>query len=132
MDLTEFHMISLTVQLALEKKERLCPSPCMHTASIWGEGTFCLDREFSKNAPYKQKIIFHLASSDKMEQKNFFLLGRWIGGNQNDFGIPFSRGRILEKQSFIVCFVPGEQSKSLVVKICTPMINLCCTLTKFL
>merc|ERR1712155_297822 len=62
------------------KKERLSPSPCMHTASTWGEGTFCLDRKFSKNVPYKQKIIFHLASSDKMKQKNFFLLGRWIGG----------------------------------------------------
>ena len=60
------------MQLALEKKERLSPSPCMHAASIWGEGKFCLDREFSKNAPYKQKIIFHLASSDKMEQKKFF------------------------------------------------------------
>ena len=33
------------MQLALEKKERLSPSPCMHTASTWGEGTFCLDRE---------------------------------------------------------------------------------------
>ena len=42
-----------------KKKERLSPSPCMYTASIWGEGKFCLDREFSKNAPYKQKIIFH-------------------------------------------------------------------------
>jgi len=52
----------------------------MHTASIWGEGKFCLDREFSKNAPYKQKIIFHLVSSDKMPQKIFFLLGRWISG----------------------------------------------------
>ena len=68
------------MQLALEKKERLSPSPCMHAASIWGEGKFCLDREFSKNAPYKQKIIFHLASSDKMEQKNFFFawtVDRW-------------------------------------------------------
>ena len=33
-----------------------------------GEGKFCLDREYSKNVPYKQKIIFHLASSDKMSQ----------------------------------------------------------------
>ena len=52
----------------------------MHAASIWGEGKFCLDREFSKNAPYKQKIIFHLASSDKMEQKKFFFawtVDRW-------------------------------------------------------
>ena len=68
------------MQLALEKKERLSPSPCMHAASIWGEGKFCLDREFSKNAPYKQKIIFHLASSDKMEQKKFFFawtVDRW-------------------------------------------------------
>ena len=56
----------------LRKKERLSPSPCMHTASIWGGGKFCLDREFSKNAPYKQKIIIHLASNDKMEQKNLF------------------------------------------------------------
>merc|ERR1719391_1313115 len=62
------------------KKERLSPSPCMHTASIWGEGTFCLDREFSENAQYKQKIIFHLASSDKMSQKRFFFawtVDRW-------------------------------------------------------
>ena len=60
------------MQLALEKKERLSPSPCMHTASIWGDGTFCLDREFSKNAPYKQKIIFNLVSSDKMSRKKIF------------------------------------------------------------
>ena len=39
------------------KKERLSPSPCMHTASIWGEGTFCLDREFSKNAPYYRPMV---------------------------------------------------------------------------
>jgi len=67
------------VQQALEKKERLSPSPCMHTASIWGEGTFCLDREFSKNAPYKQRIIFHLESSAEMSQKIFFAwtVGQW-------------------------------------------------------
>ena len=45
---------TMHMQLALEKKERLSPSPCMHTASIWGEGKFCLDREFSRNAP-----LFH-------------------------------------------------------------------------
>ena len=38
---------------SLRKKERLSPSPCMHTASIWGEGKFCLNREVSKNTPYK-------------------------------------------------------------------------------
>ena len=66
--------LSKTMQGAASsrKKERFSPSPCMHTAPIWGEGTFCLDREFSKNAPYKQKIIFHLVSSDKMSQKKFF------------------------------------------------------------
>ena len=51
----------------------------MHTASIWGEGTFCLDREFSKNAPYKQKIIFHLVSCDKMSQ--FFFIFCLDGGS---------------------------------------------------
>ena len=30
-----------------------------------------LDREFFKNTPYKQKIIFHLAISDEMSQKYF-------------------------------------------------------------
>ena len=73
------------MQLALEKKERLPPSPCMHTASTWGEGKFCLDREFSKNAPYKQKIILHLASSDKMEQKKIFFawtVDRWYLENR--------------------------------------------------
>ena len=39
-----------------------------------------MDREFSKNAPYKQKIIFQLARSDEMEQKKFFLLVWWNGG----------------------------------------------------
>jgi len=39
-----------------------------------------LDREFSKNAPYKQKIIFHSVSSDKMSRKKIILLGRWISG----------------------------------------------------
>ena len=43
-----------------------------------------MDREFSKNAPYKQRIIFHIASSDKIPQKNSFLLGRWISGTQAD------------------------------------------------
>ena len=63
------------MQLALEKKERLSPSPCMHTASIWGEGTFCLDREFSKNAPYKQKIIlppFHKNRAEFEEMTAIF------------------------------------------------------------
>ena len=60
------------MQLALEKKERLSPSPCMHAASIGGEGKFCLGRKFSKDAPYKQKIIFHLLTSDKISQKYFF------------------------------------------------------------
>ena len=65
---------------SLRKKERLFPFPYMHTASIWGERKFCQAWEFFKNAPYKQKIIFHLASNDKMSQKFFFLLGRWISG----------------------------------------------------
>ena len=46
------------------------------------KGKFALDGEFSKNAPYKQKIIFHLTSIGKMSRKNFFLpwtVGRWYG-----------------------------------------------------
>ena len=31
-----------------------------------------MDGEFSKNAPYKQKSIFHFASNDKMSKKKFF------------------------------------------------------------
>ena len=54
---------------SLRKMERLSTSPCMHTAGLWGEGKFCLDKEFSKNASYKQKIIFHLASG--MSKKLF-------------------------------------------------------------
>ena len=59
----------------------------MHTASTWGEGTFCLDREFSENAPYKQKLIFHLVSSDNMSQKKNFSLGQWISGTSRIFKI---------------------------------------------
>ena len=50
----------------------------MHTASsVW---KFCLDGSFSKNAPYKQKIIFHLTS-----------IGTLVGGfmksfHGNDYG----------------------------------------------
>ena len=42
-----------------------------------------MDREFSKNAPYKQKIIFHLALSDEMSQKyfSFCLDGRSVVHN---------------------------------------------------
>ena len=76
----------------------------MHTASIWGEGKFCLDREFSKNAPYKQKIIFHLASNDKMSQKNFlfawtvdwwYAAGGWIGVERS----PNFKALFLDSQS---------------------------------
>ena len=40
---------------------------------------FSLDGSFSKNAPYKQKIIFHFASIGKMSRNFFFpwTVGRW-------------------------------------------------------
>ena len=77
------------MQLALEKKERLSPSPCMHTASIWGEGKFCLDREFSENAPYMQKKSYII--KQVMIKCHNFLLWRWISGTRQENDICWLR-----------------------------------------
>ena len=88
------------MQLALEKKERLSPSPCMHTASTWGEGTFCLDREFSKNAPYKQRIIFHTSLSPVFHTG---ILG--VDSIKGDESMPWQKrgGGYVEKQRLGWC-----------------------------
>ena len=93
------HFWNLVTMRALSKADLKPSRANMHgAASLWKEkqtlslpptctqlvlcekGKFALDGEFSKNAPYKQKIIFHLTSIGKMSRKNFFLpwtVGRW-------------------------------------------------------
>ena len=58
-----------------KEKQTLSLPPTCTQLVLCEKGKFALDGEFSKNAPYKQKIIFHLRSIDKMSQ--FFLLGRY-------------------------------------------------------
>ena len=65
------------VQLAWGKTLSLPPT-CTQLV-LCEKGKFSLDGSFSKNAPYKQKIIFHLTSIGKMS-RFFFLpwtVGRW-------------------------------------------------------
>ena len=59
-----------------KEKQTLSLPPTCTQLVLCEKGKFALDGEFSKNAPYKQKIIFHLTSIGKMSRKIFFCLGR--------------------------------------------------------
>ena len=60
---------------SLWKKRQTLSLPLTCTQLVLFEkGKFSLDGSFSKNAPYKQKIIFHLTSIGKMSRKFFFSL----------------------------------------------------------
>ena len=63
-----------------KKRQTLSLPPTCTQLVLCEKGKFSLDGSFSKNAPYKQKIIFHLTSIGKMSRKIFFLpwtVGRW-------------------------------------------------------
>jgi len=63
-----------------KEKQTLSLPPTCTQLVLCEKGKFALDGEFSKNAPYKQKIIFHLTSIGKMSRKIFFFpwtVGRW-------------------------------------------------------
>ena len=65
------------VQLAWgQKRQTLSLPPTCTQLVLCEKGKFSLDGSFSKNAPYKQKIIFHLTSIGKMSRNFFFFLGR--------------------------------------------------------
>ena len=49
-----------------KEKQTLSLPPTCTQLVLCEKGKFALDGEFSKNAPYKQKIIFHLTSIGKM------------------------------------------------------------------
>ena len=53
-----------------KEKQTLSLPPTCTQLVLCEKGKFALDGEFSKNAPYKQKIIFHLKSIGKMSKKN--------------------------------------------------------------
>ena len=55
-----------------EKRQTLSLPPTCTQLVLCEKGKFSLDGSFSKNAPYKQKIIFHLTSIGKMSKKNIF------------------------------------------------------------
>ena len=57
-----------------KEKQTLSLPPTCTQLVLCEKGKFALDGEFSKNAPYKQKIIFHLTSTVKCHEKNFFCL----------------------------------------------------------
>ena len=63
-----------------KKRQTLSLPPTCTQLVLCEKGKFSLDGSFSKNAPYKQKIIFHLTSIGKMSRKFFFCLGRQGGG----------------------------------------------------
>ena len=56
-----------------KERQTLSLPPTCTQLVLCEKGKFSLDGSFSKNAPYKQKIIFHLRSIDKMSQKMFLL-----------------------------------------------------------
>ena len=63
-----------------KERQTLSLPPTCTQLVLCEKGKFSLDGSFSKNAPYKQKIIFHLTSIGKMSRKFFFLpwtVGRW-------------------------------------------------------
>ena len=55
-----------------KEKQTLSLPPTCTQLVLCEKGKFSLDGSFSKNAPYKQKIIFHLTSIGKMSKKFFF------------------------------------------------------------
>jgi len=57
-----------------KEKQTLSLPPTCTQLVLCEKGKFALDGEFSKNAPYKQKIIFHLKSIGKMSRIFFFAL----------------------------------------------------------
>ena len=59
-----------------KERQTLSLPPTCTQLVLCEKGKFSLDGSFSKNAPYKQKIIFHLTSIGKMSRKKFFFLGR--------------------------------------------------------
>ena len=60
---------------SLRKKRQTLSLPPTCTQLVHCEkGKFSLEGSFSKNAPYKQKIIFHLRRIDKMSQNFFYCL----------------------------------------------------------
>ena len=72
---------NLRCAASLGKKRQTLSLPPTCTL-LCEKGKFSLDSSFSKNAPYKQKIIFHLTSIGKMSKKDFFFpwtVGRWYG-----------------------------------------------------
>ena len=54
-----------------KERQTLSLPPTCTQLVLCEKGKFSLDGSFSKNAPYKQKIIFHLTSIGKMSKKYF-------------------------------------------------------------
>ena len=70
-----------------KERQTLSLPPTCTQLVLCEKGKFSLDGSFSKNAPYKQKIIFHLTSIGKMsKKKNFSSEGRAVVPYQ-----PFSK-----------------------------------------
>ena len=61
-----------------KEKQTLSLPPTCTQLVLCEKGKFALDGEFSKNAPYKQKIIFHLTSTLVKCQKKSYLDGRAV------------------------------------------------------
>ena len=57
-----------------KEKQTLSLPPTCTQLVLCEKGKFSLDGSFSKSAPYKQKIIFHLTSIGKMSRNFFFSL----------------------------------------------------------
>ena len=55
-----------------KKRQTLSLPPTCTQLVLCEKGKFSLDGSFSKNAPYKQKIIFYLTSIGKMSRFFFF------------------------------------------------------------
>ena len=61
-----------------KERQTLSLPPTCTQLVLCEKGKFSLDGSFSKNAPYKQKIIFHLTSIGKMSRFFFpWTVGRW-------------------------------------------------------
>ena len=68
-----------------KEKQTLSLPPTCTQLVLCEKGKFSLDGSFSKNAPYKQKIIFHLTSIGKMSNIFFsFLEGRVVVHGMGD------------------------------------------------
>ena len=94
---------------SLRKKRQTLSLPPTCTQLVQCEkGKFPLDGSFSKNAAYKQKIIFHLRSIDKMSQKKIFFAWTVDWWYKQKITFHLVSGDKMSQKNFFFCLDGGS------------------------